>query len=230
MDKVDLAILGILQAAREVEAAPLLKTILHKMVYLLDVYEAEANEGRASFTGQEWRFAHFGPFSGAVADSIDRLAGNRDIIKATGSRVSDDNEYEMFDLARSATTLKELGISTYARLRLGGDLQRFRSDLAGLLDYAYFRTTPMRDASPGNVLAFDACRKRNVADYKPVAMNTVAPDALKVARQNLKSLASGPKRRFNSGPFDETYYRGLEELEGPGTPTGLKGRARIKKE
>jgi hypothetical protein len=85
----------------------------------------------------------------------------------------------------------------------------------------------MINAKPGQVLSFEACRKRATADFRPVEMKRIAPDALKKGREKLAALASKPKQHVSIGPFDEIYFNGLRALDNPELPVGFHGVARI---
>ena len=117
--RTDQAILGLLQAAGDEGVGPLLKTVLHKFVYLIDLYEAEQSLGQ-TFSGSEWRFLHFGPFSPAVSERIQQLAGSGEIAHVGGTRSDDDAAYELYSLFRPAPTLKDFGsIRAYANTHRG---------------------------------------------------------------------------------------------------------------
>lgn len=226
-EKTDQVIRAVLQAAREQEIGALLKTILHKFVYLVDLYEAEQSSGH-TFSGAEWRFLHFGPFSSNVAERIVKLIDQREIDLVEGTRSSDDAAYEVYSLSRPAPSLKDIGISAHTRIHIASDLKRHARNLSSLLDYVYFRTTPMVDAMPGEVLTFESCRKRSVSDYKPVELKKLSAADIKLGRQKLAALANKTKQQIEVGPFDEVYYEGMKILDDPDLPVGLRGFARIK--
>jgi len=186
-------ILAVLEEARRQSRTPLLKTVLIKLLYLLDVYAAEECGGRP-LSGWEWRFLHFGPYSTAAVQLIDGLVTKRLINAREKESMSGDKEFVLYDLAdyRSTRNLRELGIAGAIQLRIQADIQRYSRDLQGLLNYVYFQTEPVRAAAPGSVLDFSICRKADSTDFRPVAMRTLRPKAVKKVRERLRALIQTP--------------------------------------
>ncbi len=229
MDISDLT-LAILREAKSQDAAPILRTTLVKFLYLLDVYTAEENEG-AHVSGIEWRFYHFGPFSDQVATTLDTLASRKLIFADSRGMTEGDNEYVLYSLNSSrAFDLRGLGISGSIQRRIHSDLKRYARDLSRLLDYVYFRTTPMADAQPGDVLDFSDCRKAQFDDVKPIQMQKLRPKAIKETRYKLRELMNARKARsaFEHGPYDEVYFSGLDMMDEVALETGFSGRAKLK--
>jgi hypothetical protein len=225
-DKVSSAVTALLIAAEEVGVASLIRTTLHKFVYLLDVYEAEF-AGGVPFTGVNWQFLHYGPFSAEVASGIDMLAASGGLIAETRTRADDDTEFVSYTLNRRGPSLADLGVSGYSRLRLNSDIQRFSKDLSALLNYVYFRTEPMSDAVPGQNLSFAECRRRATSDYRHVQMKKLEPKKLTAAREALAKLSAKQKSTVAVGQYDEIYARGLAELCGKIESPSFRGVARI---
>ena len=85
----------------------------------------------------------------------------------------------------------------------------------------------MADAKPGDLLNFAECRKRFIADYKPLPMKQIPPDTLRKAREKLARRSARARPQVTVGPYDEVYFKGLSALDSDELPTGLSGIARI---
>ena len=223
------AILGILRDAKEGHLAPLLRTTLHKLVYLLDVYVAEERGGQ-TFTGEEWRFLHFGPFAQNVANAMDSLVAERAIFADEKASESSDAEYVLYNLWRAdAPSLRDLVPGAVA-LRIGADLKKYARNLPALLDYVYFRTAPMLEARPGETLHFGQCEKLRVVDFKPIPMLPIGKSKLRKARERLHTILKNQeayKPGLPTGPYDEVYAAAIAALDEEEIPVGTAGRARI---
>jgi hypothetical protein len=174
------AILSILLESKQSGSGKVTRTALIKYVYLLDYWMAEETGGN-TFTGVEWRFYHFGPYSDALAADLEWLSTQPSVEKEDFS--GKDKDYSLYGLGEwaKAQTFEALGLPIDVRLRLTEAIKRYAVDLSGLLDFVYFKTTPMQGATPGTVLSFAGLRKLNFkADIKPVKVPI--PNATKAAR------------------------------------------------
>jgi len=223
-------ILAILQEARSQGIGSMLRTTLVKYLYLLDVYSAEETQG-TPVSGVEWQFLHFGPFSTAVAETLDDLAAQRILFADKRESKDGDKEFVLYSLTdKNVPNLRELGIAGRIQLHVQADIKRYGRDLPQLLDYVYFRTMPMADAQPGDILDFSHCSKIRLEDVRPVEMCRLRPKAIKTTRGKLRDLIEARKSRevVNQGPYDEVYYSALRQLDGVSLETGLVGKAKLK--
>src|SRR5438132_7701621 len=101
------ALLAILREVRDAGLPPVTRTALVKYLYLLD-YTSAQESGGARWTPVRWRFLHFGPFDGAVADSIDGLVRLGAIEEQRSSSTKKD--YCLYKLAawKQAKSLSDL--------------------------------------------------------------------------------------------------------------------------
>lgn len=223
------AVLSILREAQAIGMDPLLRTTLHKFVYLLDVYSAGEMEGQ-TFTGETWRFLHFGPFAPAVAESIDELVGRGDIFFAGGTRTDDEVEFNLYTVRRGlAPSLRDIGVPKSAALRLISDIHRFAKSLPDLLDYIYYGTAPMTDVEPGRTLDFRNCESMPLSAFKPIAMKPIPKKRLARAREKIHAILdaqNAERHEIPTGPYDEAYFTVLATLD-DSLPVGLTGRATI---
>jgi hypothetical protein len=224
-------ILAILREARSQGVAPMLKTTLVKFIYLLDVYTAEESSG-LPVSGIEWRFLHFGPFSAQITTALDEMSIQRMIFADHREAQESDKEFVLYDLSSSqrAGDLRQIGIQGSIQLRLQADIKRYAKDLPRLLDYVYFRTSPMANAEPGDVLDFSGCRKMVPEDLRTVQMNKLRPKARKKAREKLRELIKARKSqgKVEQGPYDEAYFSALNMLDEEPLEIGLAGSAKLK--
>jgi hypothetical protein len=223
-------ILGILNEAKAQGHAPMLRTVLHKLVYLADLYSAEETHGK-TYTGEEWRFLHFGPFSNAVARTMDELASSKQLFAEARAR-DDDSEFVLYSpMGSHGPALRDIGLPGAVALRIDSDLKRYSKNLSALLDYVYFRTAPMEQATPGSTLDFKSCEKISSAAFRAIQMLPISPKALKATRAKLQQILAGQAATASTkpiGPFDDAYERAMSALDGESLRTGLRGIARIK--
>ncbi len=224
------AILAILLESKQAGVGNITRTALMKYLYLLDFYTAEDTQGN-TWTGAAWRFHHFGPYAQALADDIDLLAGKSLIQEVSGGGASKD--YTLYSIGEwsAAKTLAALGFSSYVRDRIANDIRRFANNLPSLLDKVYFRTEPMSEARPGEMLDFSGCERLEFSSVKPIKMNPIDQKAASTLLKRLQERVAKRKRSGSKvvweGPFDEIYSRAVAELTGDPLEDGLKGRAGI---
>lgn len=230
-DKGNQAILSILREARDVDMS-LTRTALVKFVYLLDVLSAEESEGR-TWTEWKWKFHHFGPWTAQALQSIDYLASQSLIEAEEGTSRRGDNDYCLYTLPtwKTVSSLEQLGVSPDVRLRLVQHIKNFATNIPDLLNFVYFKTEPMMDAVPGQVLDFSNCTKLKFTSIKPIVMKPIERKSIEVFRQKLTASISAKMARSHKitweGPFDEAYFGGLAEISDDHLPIGITGKAAI---
>ena len=185
-----------------------------------------------TLTGIRWKFLHFGPFAANVAASMDDVIGCGDILVESKTR-ADDTEFRLCTVRRGlGASLSDIGASKHAALRIGADLKRFSRDLSALLDYIYFRTSPMAGVRPGELLSFQNSKTLDIGLLKPITMQKISKSKLLKARAKLQEISNQPANKdiksSDIGPYDEAYYVALNALEPESLPIGLSGRATIK--
>ena len=197
---------------------------LIKYVYLGDLAHAERGGG-ATYTGVEWQFYKFGPWSQSVNERIEPALLE---IKAAGYTFQSDFE-DRSDWVRWSlndhTQLEALEnrIPIAVRTRIRRDVRRFGKDTAALLDYVYC-TQPMLNAAPNEYLHFPevaraASESTTVSDslkYDALSnkakkrlserLSTIRDRREKVAAQSLTNPVKNPR-------YDEIYENGVSWLE-----------------
>ncbi len=222
--RVDLLLQYILLRAGEEDAfADKMLGPIHllKYVYLADLLHAKFNQG-ASFTGVDWTFHHFGPWSVAVQQRIEpamkALQAERRVYISDFEDRDDCVRWVKSD--SSHLRAQQFSLPLEIRVELDGLVHRFKKDTPALLDYVY-RTAPMLNAAPGEPLDI----AREPPYVRPAPMPTL--EATLKARQakKLKEAArqlrlrheskAAPKPRYapKIGPYDDVYAEGLDWLD-----------------
>ena len=110
---------------------------LLKYVYLADLVNARRNDGKV-FTGADWRFHKFGPWSNAIHEVIDpalRKIGAEKLKLASDYGEDDWVRYSVRD--DRLLTEKGRSLPAWIALELRRDIHKFGKDTPALLDYVY---------------------------------------------------------------------------------------------
>lgn len=207
---------------------------LIKYVYLADMDYAKYDEGHP-FTGIDWKFHHFGPWSTTVFQQIDEaLASIGAERKSFASRFSNEDciRWEMdFDEELYAVLRKELPMTVWGSL--SNYVAKYRDDTTSLLHFVY-ATRPMLYAAPGEQLDFsvmpDPPREKR-EDYTPY-MERLSNKKRKKLKQGMEEMrerfrqrAAEKKTEFYAkrsvGAIDAVFEEGvtwLDELAGEQFP------------
>lgn len=121
-----------------------------KYVYLADL--AYAKRKHESFTGVNWRFHKFGPWSNAVYQRLDSALDAIGALKKQIPSKYSEEDFERWSISRSDLVEdleKDIPLSIYAELRR--DVKAFANDTPSLLHRVY-QTLPMLTAAPGEEL------------------------------------------------------------------------------
>ena len=156
-EKVDLLVqYALLIAGREDDLTDRSLGPIHllKYVYLGDLFFAERNDGQ-TFTGIDWVFHHFGPWSPVVHNRIPLAA------KAIcADHFVGESHYEGRDdwhrwVCRDEVKLRaiESKLPVWFQIRLPPVVHKYLKDTPALLDFVY-KTQPMIEAAPNATLNF----------------------------------------------------------------------------
>ena len=208
---------------RERELGPI---HLLKYVYLADLAYAQRNDG-ATYTGTDWRFHHFGPWSADVhSRMIPALVEQAEAVtRSIPSHYGDD--YVRYGFSTSQANQIEAAIAPMLPLSVSGALARavheHGSDTADLLRHVYL-TPPMLAARPNEVLDFTSVIElgEQPAPSVPPVQPTKAEKrrraaALKAGRTKIQQLVA-KRRSTRAVPdppprYDDVFLAGLEELD-----------------
>ncbi|MCZ0954745.1 MAG: hypothetical protein OXQ89_06735 [Rhodospirillaceae bacterium] len=208
---------------------------LLKYVYLADLVNVRRNGGEI-FTGADWRFHNFGPWSNAIHEVIDpalRKIGAEKLKFASDYGEDDWVRYSV----RDDCLLTEKGRSLPAciAMELRRDVHKFGKDTPALLDYVY-KTKPMLSASPNDYLDFSLEVESSTAmtqERQQLKIDKLSARKRKQFRERLGKLRKEHQRRKTARPnlldpvasrrHDDIYEEGiawLDQLAGPPIESG----------
>lgn len=205
---------------------------LLKYAYLVDLAFAKRNDG-ATYTGTDWRFHHFGPWS---ADAYARIEPA--IIEQAGAEKlsiasAHVDDYRRYRFSASQAEALEAALSQDLPVQVSTTLDRIiqehGADTADLLRHVYL-TPPMLAARPGDVLDFTSAVDPDEPPASPPPPRRRARTekrrraaALAAGRSRIQELAT--KRRSErvvphpAPRYDDVFFQGLEQVDREaGTP------------
>ncbi len=232
------AVLAILREARDAGIHSLTRTVLMKLVYLLDTFVAEEADGAQRWTDLSWRFHYFGPYADALLETLSTLEARSFIdVKQPEETGKDFLLYSLADW-KQARSLEQLGVPRDPRMRLAQAIREYAFSLPKLLNFVYFHTDPMEDALPGEQLDFSKCRKvRYKEDVRPLKGDQLSPQKVARARELLSALTKRHAEAIAKGTIggepvcDEELVRALsvgdsEPVDGRETVTAALNLSR----
>ena len=198
---------------------------LIKYVYLADLAYAERNDGQ-TFTGIQWQFHKFGPWSqtvnGRIAPALASIGADQ---RNFPSDYGDREDWVRWGL-RDEHRLKEWekAVPPVIAMALPRLVHRFLKDTPSLLDHVY-RTPPMLTAAPGEYLDFSPAERgeRQKAQAPKPRMDTISEKQKKRYRERVRELQLQLKKRAEQHPalvnpmadarYDETFEKGIQWLD-----------------
>jgi hypothetical protein len=208
---------------------------LLKYVYLADLAYAQRNNGE-TFTGIEWKFHHFGPWSNTVheriAPALQAMGADQRTFK---SEYEDSRDWFRWSLqSDELLTQKARDLPASITLHLQPVIRKFGKDTSGLLNHVY-RTAPMLDAAPGEILDLTLAAKpkpTKEAGGAKLRMESVSEKKKRAFKEKIaelqKSVGARASRKaglinpVKGARHDDVYQDGvawLDELAGePLTP------------
>lgn len=194
---------------------------LLKYAYLGDLAYAQKNQGQ-TFSGAQWKFHHFGPWSVEAWQKIPAAADAIGALKQEfPSQYREDNvRWQLRKQGEPDELVK--GVPLVAALAIRRAIREFGSDTTSLLHFVY-KTPPMLRAAPGEMLSFmpvEDPKRDEVSESIPTP--SPVPTLSKTKLKNLKALVRSklelppPRRMVEPDPpprYDETFIRGVEWLD-----------------
>ena len=189
-----------------------------KYIYLADLYYSEKHG--VTFTGINWQFYNFGPWSSVVNSSIPNALSQIMANKACLESMYKDDDCFRWD--KQDTYLlrdKARDIPAEITSRLNRDIHSFTNDTKALLDFVY-QTEPMLSAKPCANLKFKQVQ-RVVSTEPSTRIDNLSNKKKKNLRQKLAALKErnqGKQRvRKLTSPvenprYDEVYRTGINWL------------------
>ena len=199
---------------------------LIKYVYLADLVYAKHNNGQ-SFTGIDWQFYKFGPWSQAVHARIEpalkAIGANR---KQYPSDYDDKEDWVRWDLRDDRLLAeKRRDLPPMITMNLKQYIHRFGKDTPSLLDHVY-KTKPMLAPAPNEYLnlsleidsekeqpeSIQSLRMENLSNKKKKDFHNKMV-ALRELRQQRKSEAPKLINPVTNLRHDEVYKQGVAWLD-----------------
>lgn len=196
---------------------------LIKYVYLADLFFARRNDG-VTFTGVDWQFYNFGPWSQAVNARVEPALSAIMATKNTFESNYGDEDWHRWNL-RDERLLEEKrrALPAAITLRLDREIHKYLKDTPSLLDFVY-KTQPMVNAAPNELLDFaHVCEKKEEFEEVPLRMPTLSNNKRKLfsekmsaLRQEFQNRKSKKQKLVNPEPHpkhDEILEGGVKWLE-----------------
>jgi hypothetical protein len=199
---------------------------LVKYVYLADLIHAE-RKGE-TFTGVNWQFYKFGPWSPEVFSRIDpALAAIGAEKKTLPSAFSEDDYYRYAIQHEPTPEMLEKNIPVIILGKLKKYVHEFSSDTPALLHHVYL-TKPMLTAAPGELLDFSTLRQHSIADeIGRLPEEALSNKAKKRRAEHIRSIKASVQERlaeriqkkkvapkgYTPPRYDEVFEQGQSWLE-----------------
>lgn len=242
VDKVDKIIQFSLNIARDLDYWDRALGPIHliKYVYLADLAYAEKNKGKI-FTGANWRFHHFGPWS---LDVFNRVEPACTAIRADKKSIPSENgekdftRWSIHDDSGHYDGSSDLPIVVTSSVQWA--VRKFGSDTYSLLNYVYL-TRPILTAAPGEALDFSSVEEDSFIETKKEVrkmskrQEKEKEEKLRTAqvkiREKLALRREKSQGKISVRPprYDKTFFEGcrwLDSLAGPET-RDLRGEAQF---
>jgi len=195
-------------------------THLIKYLYLADLEYAALNHGE-TYTGIDWRFLNFGPWSSEAATTIDEVISHEPgiqshVFKPSGAQ----QERECYSYTDSPTLASvETELPSSITIKLRWHINRNKNHLDTLLQDVY-NTQPMLCGKPGNSLDFHVVAQENPSTCQPspVAIDSPGKKISKLkmdaARKKVAALLEQRKSRKKAIPvYDQDFLDGMKWLD-----------------
>lgn len=197
-----------------------------KYVYLADLSYARRNNGQ-SFTGVDWQFYKFGPWSQAVHSRIEpalnAIHANKHQFPSDYGDKEDWVRWELHE--ERLLEEKRRTLPPVITMDLKREIHRFGKDTPSLLDYVY-KTKPMLSAAPNEYLDLSLVVDNTQDDSgcaPPLRMQNLSNKKKKHFQQKLAVLRELRHQRKAETPklinpvtaprYDEVYRVGVAWLE-----------------
>ena len=198
---------------------------LLKYAYLADLAHAERHEG-ATFSGTDWRFYHFGPWSElAFERTAPAMVAVGADEKTFASRYADDHVRYALDREAAEHVARRLEgeLPSEVTRAISSSIRQHGTDTADLLRHVYL-TEPMLHAKPNEYLDFrTALRPREVSEElaEPTRLSVRErrrrAQVIENARLEIqRRLDATSAKRFAPTPaprYDEVFLEGTARLD-----------------
>ena len=199
---------------------------LIKYVYLADLFHAKRNNG-VTFTGTEWQFYKFGPWSQSVYERIEpalsAIDAEKQSFKSDYEERQDWVRWSLSDGKQLEERENRLPFSITSGLKEAVHL--FGQDTQRLLHHVY-RTEPMLSVAPNEFLDFTVVTQ-DISMNKPVPtplrMDGLSNKKKKQFKERMRELRARHKNReriehklinpVKDARYDDVYVEGMKWLD-----------------
>jgi hypothetical protein len=197
---------------------------LIKYAYLADMFYACRNQGK-TFTGVDWTFYNFGPWSQTVHSRVEPA-----LVAIMANKQSFESDYGDEDWCRWSLrnerqlANKRSSLPAAITLRLDRDIHKYLKDTPSLLDYVY-KTPPMIHAAPNECLDLSlVCRQLESKEDSPtLRMESLSNKKQKKFKERILELRQEFQKSKHNKPkivppvveprHDEVFVEGVKWLE-----------------
>ena len=179
---------------------------LIKYVYLADLFHAKRNNG-STFTGTEWQFYKFGPWSQSVYERIESalnsIGAERQSFESNYEEREDWVRWSLSDEGQLEEIGNQLPFAITSGLK--ADVRQFGQDTQGLLHYVY-RTEPMLSAAPNELLDFTVVTQDISMDEPvttPLRMDSLSNKKKKQFKERMREL----REKYHNGEYASAIER-----------------------
>ena len=196
---------------------------LVKYVYLADLAYAERNKGQ-TFTGIQWKFHHFGPWSVDVYKRLEPACSSIGAEKKSIASDYRDGDFIRWSLKNeNLDNLLEEGLPFTVTSAIKWAIRKFGADTPGLLNHVYL-TRPMLKAAPGEYLDFSVPEEpepaeepesKKLSNKEQKRRSKDLKEAKIRIQQRLAEKRKASKTEISIRPprYDEIFFAGCEWLD-----------------
>lgn len=197
---------------------------LIKYVYLADMFYARRNQGE-TFTGVDWTFYNFGPWSQTVHSRVEPALVAIMANKQSFESDYGDEDWHRWNLRNERLLADKKGsLPAAITLRLDRDIHKYLKDTPSLLDYVY-KTSPMIHAAPNEHLDFSlACEQLDgESDSPKLRIESLSNKKQKKFKEKMSTLREEFQKRKANKPklvspveeprHDDVFIEGVKWLE-----------------
>ena len=199
---------------------------LIKYVYLADLFHAKRNNG-VTFTGTEWQFYKFGPWSQPVYERIEPALSAIDAEKQSFESSYEEREDWVRWSLSDERQLEEIGNQLPFTITSGlkENVRQFGQDTQSLLHYVY-SIEPMLSAAPNELLDFTVVTQDIPIDEPvttPLRMDSLSNKRKKQFKERMRELRDRHKNRerkehklinpVTDARYDDVYTEGMNWLD-----------------
>jgi hypothetical protein len=199
-------------------------TRIIKFLYLTDILYVRHTQ--KTLTEWKWLFWDFGPYCNESVDLIKATrTANLITSRSLPSSFNEEDDFTLYSYPRDQYTYQsdlethvtslEKNIPLMVQMGLKSLIKKYGNDTKDLLNYVYYKTEPMKVATPRHFLDFSVVLPIVADKIEPA---TISRNKEKKARDLIKSMKERMLKQKHSSPvihakfIDNDYILGMESL------------------